>query len=127
MILCGKSKYLKNSHTSCFPALFSEGRSCPEPTELQGPTAEDLGSRKRIWDTDFHENSSMCCFRHKSSWKHSQQTCLLQEQGHRYQDGWWRSLVQAGGVCLEDKVLPVPSLNPEHLGQVRAWPSSDLS
>lgn len=52
---------------------------------------------------------------------------LLQEQGHGYRDGWWRILVLAGGVCLEDKVLPVPSLNPHHLGQVGAWPSSDLS
>lgn len=36
-------------------------------------------------------------------------------------------MVEAGGVCLEDKMLPVPSLNPEHPGQARAWASSDLS
>lgn len=53
---------------------------------------------------------------------HSQQT-HFQHWGHRSWDGWWSHLVQAG-VCLEAKVLPVPSLNPEALawaGYAQLW------
>lgn len=61
MVLCGKTNYLTAPPPppSCFPALFSEDRSWIKWTKLQGPTAEDLCSRKQIWDTDFHENSNI--------------------------------------------------------------------
>lgn len=98
----------KNPCTSCFPSLFSEGWICPEPTELQGPTAKILHSRKQILDPDFHKSGSKHCFRHIAP-------NPLQHWGRRDWDGWWSHLVQAG-VCLEAKVLPVPSLKPEALG-----------
>lgn len=49
MVLCGKSNYLKTPHTSCFPSLFSAGWSCPEPTELRGPTTFAQESRRGAW------------------------------------------------------------------------------
>lgn len=111
MILCGKCSYLKKSLQRLFPIIVLRRLDLPWADTASGTQGQDPPLEKADFGTLRVAGSTALGTLPQT---HSQQACL-QHWGHRYWDGWWSHLAQAG-VCLEAKVLPVPSLNPEALG-----------
>lgn len=107
----------EKTHTSCFPSL-SSANQVPE-THSQGPSLKKAGPgcwHPQEWQHAWFRHSPPRNTPIRLASSRSKDTGSEMEGGR----SWSRP-----GICLE--MLPVPSLNPEHLGQVRACPSSDSS